>query len=234
MVMVAAHAIPSGTVLALQDIHPRPAAGTVPDGAYQSSDTMIGRVTARRFAPGDLLLAHDLRDAASLGIAARLAKGQRAFSIRVAEDEIVGGFLQTGDHVDILAVIPGSVFPAKTAGDVPDRSKSVLLLQNVLVLAVGENLAGTSGAQTSARTISLALEPDQASRLALVQRFGKVSLTIRHPGDETLTDTAPVSLDDIVANPVASPPRQRSKTHAPVGIPFFAGTRVTSAGWSRP
>jgi pilus assembly protein CpaB len=180
-----------------------------------------------------LLLANDLRDTTSLGIAARLAKGQRAFSIRVAEDEIVGGFLQTGDHVDILAVIPGSVFPAKTAGDVPDRSKSVLLLQNVMVLAVGENLASTSGAQTTARTISLALEPDQASRLALVQRFGKVSLTIRHPGDETLTDTATVSLDDIVANPIVPPPPQRSKSHAPAGIPFFAGTRVISAGWSK-
>lgn len=233
MVMVAAHPLPSGTVLALQDIHPRPAAGTVPDGAYQSSNAMIGRVTTRSFAPGDLLLASDLRDAASLGIAARLTKGQRAFSIRVTEDEIVGGFLQTGDHVDILAVIPGSVFPAKTASDVPDRSKSVVLLQNILVLAVGENLAGTSGAQTSARTISLALEPDQASRLVLVQRFGKVSLTIRRPGDETLLDTATVSLDDIVADPVAAPPRKPA-ARAPAGIPFFAGTRVTSAGWTRP
>jgi pilus assembly protein CpaB len=234
MMMVAARPIPSGTVLALQDIVSRPAAGTVPAGAYQSSEPMIGRVAARSFAAGDLLLASDLRDAASLGIAAKLAKGQRAFSIRIVEDEIVGGFLQSGDHVDVLTVIPGTVFPARTAGDVPDRSRSVLLLQNILVLAVGENLAGTGNVQSQARTITLALEPVQASRLALAQRFGKVALTIRHPGDETNTETPAVSLNDIV--PQAAPePRQRpGRVQAPAGIPFYAGSRVTRAGWSRP
>src|SRR5690606_16513189 len=127
-----AHPIPSGTVLALQDIVSRPAAGAVPAGAYQSGERMVGRIAARSFAAGDVLLASDLRDAASLGIAAKLAKGQRAFSIRIVEDEIVGGFLQSGDRVDVLTVIPGTVFPARAAADVPDRSRSVLLLQNIL------------------------------------------------------------------------------------------------------
>lgn len=238
-VMVAAHPIPSGTVLAIQDIIPRPAAGTVPAGAYQSGETMVGRVTARGFAAGDLLLAVDLRDAASLGIAAKLAKGQRAFSIRIAEDEIVGGFLQSGDFVDVVAVIPGTVFAARTAGEVPDRSTSILLLQNVQVLAVGENLASTGKAQTTARTVSLALNPDQASRLALAQRFGKVSLTTRRPGDETIIPAPAISLADIVPQggrqgPTPKPSQQLRITRAPAGIPYYAGTQVTRAGWNRP
>src|SRR5262249_42139049 len=60
--------------------------------------------------------------AAPSGIAAKLVEGQRAFSIHVAEDDIVGGFLQSGDHVDILATIPGSVFPQKDALAAGDRS----------------------------------------------------------------------------------------------------------------
>lgn len=238
MVMVAARPIPSGTVLALQDILPRPAAGTVPAGTYQSGELLIGRVAVRSFAAGELLLTGDLRDSASLGIAAKLAKGQRAFSIRVAEDEIIGGFLQGGDHVDVLTVVPGTVFAAKSASDVPDRSISVLLLQNIQVLAVGENLSSIGNVQTNARTISLALAPDQAARLALAQRFGKVTLTIRHPGDETLVETPAVSLNDIVPQVVhQAAPKQRSQpkaARAPAGVSFYAGTRVTSMGWSKP
>ena len=236
MVMVAAHPIPSGTVLALQDIIPRPAAGTVPAGAYQSGETMVGLVAARSFATGEPLLADGLRDAASLGITAKLAKGQRAFSIRIAEDEIVGGFLQSGDHVDVVTVIPGSVFAAKAASEVPDRSTSVLLLQNVQVLAVGENLVSTGKVQTNARTVSLALDPDQASRLALAQRFGRVSLTIRRPGDDAIIQTPTVSLNDIMPQSLsgAAPAPRQQPNAAPAGIPFYAGTQVARAGWSRP
>ncbi|HEX2760997.1 MAG TPA: Flp pilus assembly protein CpaB, partial [Rhizomicrobium sp.] len=178
-------------------------------------------------------------DAASFGIAAKLAKGQRAFSIRIAEDEIVGGFLQSGDFVDVVAVIPGTVFAARTAGEVPDRSTSILLLQNVQVLAVGENLASTGKAQTTARTVSLALNPDQASRLALAQRFGKVSLTTRRPGDEIIISTPAISLADLVpqgGHQSLAPelPQQPQATRAPAGIPYYAGTQVRRAGWSRP
>lgn len=231
MVMAAAHPIPSGTVLALQDILPRPASGTVPDGAYRSREAAVGRVTTRDYIQGELFQSNDLRDAASLGISARLAKGQRAFSIQVTDDEIVGGFLQSGDHVDVLAVIPGTVFPSKNAGDVPDRSKSVLLLQNVLILAVGGNLAATGGPQTSVRTISLALKPDEVSRLALAQRFGKVSLAIRQPGDEILAEMPAVTLDDIAPSSAVHAPLQAKKPQRLAGIPFLAGTRLTSAEW---
>ncbi len=89
------------------------------------------------------------------GIAGRIEKGERAFSIRVAEDEIVGGFLQSGDHVDVFATIPGSVFPARNAQDQPDRSQAVALLQNILVLAVGGTLATKGAVQPDVRTVSL-------------------------------------------------------------------------------
>lgn len=234
MVMVVAHPIPSGAVLSLQDIVSRPAAGTAPAEAYQSSGPIVGRIAARNLAAGDVLLARDLQDAASLGIAAKLAKGQRAFSIRIVEDEIVGGFLRSGDHVDVLTVIPGTVFPARNAGEVPDRSTSVLLLQNILVLAVGENLTNPGNVQSQARTITLALEPVEASRLALAQRFGKVALTIRHPGDETNTETPAVSLNDIVPRVGSEPRQQPGRAQTPAGIPFYAGNRVTRAGWSKP
>jgi Flp pilus assembly protein CpaB len=102
------------------------------------------------------------------------------------------------------------------------------------VLAVGENLADTGNVQSHARTITLALEPVQASRLALAQRFGKVALTIRYPGDETNTETPAVSLNDIVPQAAPEPRQQPKRLQAPASIPFYAGSRVTRTGWSRP
>src|SRR5262249_14763591 len=140
-VMVAARALMTGTVIATADIRARTVAGSVPPGAIATPEGVVGRIAGKSLKAGDLLLQENLRNPEEGGIGARGPRGQRAFSIRVTEDDIVGGFLQSGDRVDILATIPGSAFPAKDAQDLPDRSQAVLLLQNVLVLAVGENSA---------------------------------------------------------------------------------------------
>ena len=108
------------------------------------------------------------------GITAHLAEGQRAFAMRVAEDDIVGGFLQSGDRVDILAIVPGSAFPQKDSLNAPDRSDALLLLQDIPVLAVGTNLSNAGTLQTDAHTVSLSLTPDQLVRLTLALRLGKV------------------------------------------------------------
>ena len=195
-----------------------------------SADAAIGRIAEKTFTAGDTLVAADLRDAT--GIAGQVAAGQRAFAIRVAQDEIVGGFLQSADRVDVLATIPGSVFPTKDAQDHPDRSRTVLLLQDILVLAVGENLATKGVVQPTAQTVSLSLTPPQLSRLTLALRFGKISLAIRNPGDRELARTASVTLADLVpdwtetAKP-ASPARPAAPVHSRVsGILLYSGTRT--------
>jgi pilus assembly protein CpaB len=182
-------------------------------------------VTGRNFANGDLLRFSDLRDAAVVGIAARVPDGERAFSIRVSEDEIVGGFLQSGDHVDIFATIPGSVFPASSAQGTPDRSQAVLLLQNVHVLAVGENSATRGSVQATARTVSLSLPPAQLARLTLALRFGRVSLAIRNPGDNDVAAPAAATLADLIPQRTESAPGHKSSG----GIPFYAGAHESIA-----
>ncbi len=64
------------------------------------------------------------------------------------------------------------------------------MLQNVQVLAVGENPATRGSIQASARTVSLSLPPGQLARLTLALRFGKVSLAIRRPGDASIAPAA--------------------------------------------
>jgi pilus assembly protein CpaB len=220
-VEVAMHPIPAGTVISSADIAAKTVIGP-PSTALTSSDAVVGRIVQRPIAGGAILLGGDLRDLSAVGIAGRLAAGQRAFSIRVAEDDIVGGFLQSDDRVDIFATLPGSIFPAKGADSVPDRSKVLLLLQNIPVLAVGENLTTSGAVQPGARTVSLSLTPTQLTRLTLALRLGKVSLAIRKPGDDEISQTPSVTLGNLLstnANHASAPAALRR-------IPFYAGTHV--------
>lgn len=175
-----------------------------------------------------------VQGAAAGTIAARLAVGQRAFAIRVAEDDIVGGFLQSGDRVDVLATIPGSVFPQKDALATQDRSNVLLLLQNIPVLAVGGSLVRTGAVQTDARTVSLSLAPDQLVRLTLALRLGRVSLAIRRPDDNAVSGVTGADLTDLLpalrpSAPTPEPHHVQASVHAASHqIPFFAGTRTTA------
>jgi len=161
------------------------------------------------------------------GITADLHTGQRAFSIRVAEDDIVGGFVQSGDYVDIVATIPGAAFQPTTV--TADRSHALVLLQDVRVLAVGSNLTQASGAQTDARTVSLALAPEQLVRLTLAQRLGRVSLAVRKPGDDEQRAAPRTTLTDLV--PEDAPTPARAPAPHPLAehqILFYAGAHATS------
>lgn len=170
------------------------------------------------------------------GIATQLNPGQRAFSVRVSEDDIVGGFVQPGYRVDVLTTIPGSVQPQKDAPNFPDRSKAIILLQNVLVLAVGASLSDSGSAQADARTVSLSLAPDQLAKLTLALRLGRVSLAIRKPGDNAIADTSAATLQDILGEEkqtAEQPSPTGSASIRPAahrGIPVYLGPRVVLSG----
>jgi pilus assembly protein CpaB len=224
-IAVASRFIPAGSIVRQGDVGMKQVSGPLKSGTIQSATDAVGRIAVSGLAPGHAFTQDDLRDASSVGIAARVDIGRRAFSIRVGEDDIVGGFLQSGDRVDVLATIPGSVFSnANPSGS--DRSRSTLLLQNILVLAVGENPATRGAVQSSAHTVSLSLAPEQIARLALAQRYGKVSLAIRRPGDTGISPSVSAMLDDLLPVTASQAPHPRHR-NAP-GIPFYAGTRAST------
>jgi pilus assembly protein CpaB len=241
LVFAAARALSQGSRLRADDLVSKPVSAPLAATAVTSPTEIVGRVTARRFAAGETIARDGLRDAVTLGISAHVPEGERAFAIHVGEDDIVGGFLQSGDHVDVIATIPGSVFPSKSAADVPDRSRTVLLLQNIAVLAVGENPSTRGSIQSGARTVSLALSPQDLARLALAQRYGKVSLAIRMPGDNAVVRPVLAVLGDLAPSASSDTPKtSMPKTSAPtrhirtVGIPFYAGTRAGALSLGSP
>lgn len=203
---------------------------------------LIGKVATRAIAAGALIP----RDA--VGVEAKLAirvpVGMRAISIDTTAEIAVAGLVRPGDRVDVQVVYPGAdaISGARGAG----RSRAQTLLQMVQVLAVGESVVGAqpasaTGGETStppppARTVTLALTPDQVSALALAKSTGALTLSLRNPTDSEQVAVAAATsrAPDLVvapliaaaaASPSSPPTRSRPAPSRPHAIELVVGDR---------
>ena len=135
-VVVAKVDIPLGTkVVAEQLMTVQFPSGATPDGVFDKTDKIVGRVTVTNVAAREPVTDFKLAPEGSAGgLAAVIPEGYRAMTVKV--DDVIGvaGFLQPGTMVDVLTVI-----------DPPEQSMnrnpvSKIVIQNVKVLASGQNL----------------------------------------------------------------------------------------------
>lgn len=136
--------------------------------------------------------------------------GKRAITITVDNISSLAGMIKPGDYVDVITLIP---LPMQTPEGKPSaQPATVPLFQNVLVLAVGANMATIERAAPSpsrrkaaeetpkdaAPLITLALEPEEISLLAFVQEQGKIRLVLRSPGDAKTELVQPASWETLL------------------------------------
>lgn len=173
---------------------------------------VVGKVATRPLAAGAMIPREALDQAARLAI--RVPFGMRAMTIETPGEIAVAGLLRPGDTVDVEVVYPGADALSGARGSA--RSRADTLLQNVLVLAVGDAVVGasagpaTAGERTSgpARTVTLALAPAQVAVLSLAKSTGTLHLSLRNPADvgqlrlATTVSRAPLP----VVPPMAAPP----------------------------
>ena len=200
-ILVAARDISRGQALTGADVTLRRMAGPAPSGSFVDAAAAVGRIATSDIRASQIVLQNNLSgEAVAAGIAALVPAGHRAFALRVAEEDIVGGFLQAGDRVDVFATFPGAVY-GQQGGIGPregDRSKSALLLQDLQVLAVGAALSNKgTDVNSGARTVTVAAAPDALARLALAGRLGHITLAVRNPADRDLVPAETVALEDL-------------------------------------
>ncbi len=124
------------------------------------------------------LAADDKRDLSSL-----IQPGLRAVSVRAQGDDKSYALMRPGDRVDVIATLPVEKSNAR---------QSIVLLQNVLVLAVG--LETTQEATKSGNPaqqemlLNLSLTIPEAQLIALAQEKGRISVALRNPDDVKLTE----------------------------------------------
>lgn len=131
--------------------------------------------SGRPFDPGDFY-----PDGAGPDIAERLQPGYRAVTVPIENVGAVNGFAAPGSMVDVL-------FRAKPEGGRPQVTLTLLERIEVIALNVNVSAGNRNDAPTNSSgntTVTLAVTPQQAKILKVVEGRGEISLTLRNPKDD--------------------------------------------------
>lgn len=160
------------------------------DASVATPAELIGKVAIRPI-PANALVNRSWVDLQS-NLAIRVPLGKRAVSIDTNSEIAVAGLLRPGNKVDVQVVYPGADAIAGTR--LEGRSRTETILQAVQVLAVGESVLGAeakgglaSDPATPARTVTLALTPDEVAVFSLAKNTGVLLLSLRNPDDDGFT-----------------------------------------------
>ena len=197
-VLVAAKDIPLGTVVGDGDMSwqawPKTgvAAGMIIKGGDQKVlDDLKGSIARASFFTGEPIRREKLIKGAGF-MSAILPPGKRAVAINIDSQgaTTAGGFILPNDRVDVVRTIP----------DADKNSSGFLtetLLQNVKVLAIGQNVQDKNGTPVVVGSnATLELDPVQAETIILAQRVGQLSLTLRSLQDANQAESPAVVKPD--------------------------------------
>ncbi len=184
-VVVALTNIPARTVINSSMVEvQRVPKGTSHGQAFTALDQVVGKTTTGTIVAGEQVLQSRLfSNAESAGLSYQLEKGKRAVSVGINSRIAVAYLVRPGDAVDVLL----SYEQLKV--DSQRESHTAVMLQNILVLAVGGELRAGSRAPADAETITLAVSPAEAEKIAWAEDYGRIRLALRPATDEQLTNT---------------------------------------------
>jgi pilus assembly protein CpaB len=137
------------------------------------------------------------------GVSARLSSGMRAFAIKVDATSGVSGFLAPGDRVDVYWT--GRIGAAREGAA---QNVTKLIQSGVQVVAIDQSADLDRTSPTLARTITVAVSPEQVASLAQAQATGRLSLSLVGQGDETVASGVEVNQNQLlgIKNEVTAAP----------------------------
>jgi len=113
-------------------------------------------------------------------LAAILPSGMRAVSTSISPKSAAGSLILPNDHVDVILI---REMRGKNGGQ---DYVSDTLFRNVRVIAIGQQIEtkeGKKSADSEAKTATLELTPRQSEMLALANKMGEITLTLRSVAD---------------------------------------------------
>lgn len=160
------------------------------------AEKVVGLRVRSRIKANESILWSDLSAAGrdSRDLAGMVQPGMRAVSVPATIASAFHGLLRPGDRVDVLLTTerPGS-----------KERVTFSLLQNALVLSVGDDIGKSEGVaqmgMLSTTTVSVGVSAEQAQMLAFALDRGPLTLSLRNPEDiETLDGLPETNVDDIL------------------------------------
>jgi Flp pilus assembly protein CpaB len=139
----------------------------VPQDVITNPEDLKGKKLNRTLKPGNFFAAGDV--GADNGI--RLPDGMYKYSIKIDMVKAASGFIQPGDHVDVILTEP-----------LPNgKAKSGMMLRDMLVLSVDTRARRTEAGESvqQVNSVSLAVTSEQALFLSSAEKRGEVKLVLR-------------------------------------------------------
>ncbi len=164
-----------------------------PEDVLSDVKAAVGRVVRREFARGEPIVESKLLTTSkNVGmLSLRIPQGMRAFTVRVNEAVGVGGFLMPDARVDVLLTT--------TSSDQRATQMSKIILEDIRVLAVGQTIDQKDSKPISVGTVTLAVTPEDAEKLALASNDGKIHLVLRNFADSEKVKTSGISKDRLLS-----------------------------------
>lgn len=193
-VLVAARDLPAGTPLKAEDtrwqVWPEaglPAAALVRERNPDINQVFGGTVLRGLVAGEPITTARVAPPGEGRILAATLAPGMRAVTIKIDQVSGAAGFVTPGSIVDVI-MTERFEKDENPAAQVQNRVKQVsgTVLAGVKVLAIDQTLSDLNAAPKVGATATLELSPKDAERLLLASRMGQLSLVLRSLTDEAI------------------------------------------------
>lgn len=205
-------------------------------GALRDLTKVVGIVTRETIVGGEQVLERRLiTPGKPTGFTGVIPAGKRALTVAISDVTGVAGLLKAGDFVDAIVTFDQQV----VGGHV-----SQLLLQNLMVLAVNRESevplekdtkkeAPKDAGVVKMTTVTLAVSPEEATKVTLAEEKGKLRFALRPYLPETgVSVPQPVTPTDLVG--VHTSPVQTGKAQpAPAAAPSPAPSAAKPAAESK-
>jgi len=173
--LVATRDLPAGQILTTADVKVENLQQR-DSSALTTTQQAVGKLTLVPITKGSLVLASHFPVVSPM--AQSLQPNERAVAIKVNEVIGVGGFVKPGDHVDVLLYL-------RAEKETSDISSAQIVLNNVRVLAYGDDTAQpVSQTDSSSTAVSSVLE-EGANKLETIKVKDGKSATLAVPAQDT-------------------------------------------------
>ncbi|HOA74486.1 MAG TPA: Flp pilus assembly protein CpaB [Phycisphaerae bacterium] len=170
-----------------------------PETGFKDKSEVVGRVTMYPVPKGTPIAAMLLAPKGTPpGMAVMIEEGYRAVAVKIDESAGVAGWIKPGSRVDVIVLLSN---PDRSQGN---QSFSKVILQNVEVLAVGQEL-GKAGdtAATVTKTVTLKVTPEDVPTLHLAETKGKLRLAMRGQNDKSVAQEKVTTDNDLLGRGLA-------------------------------
>jgi len=176
--------------------------GNLPLGAYQEYELLENRVLKSHLVRGEPVLDSKLAPiGTSGGLSGVVAEGKRAITVRVNDVVGVAGFALPGNYVDILV----------NAQDHNRKPFSKIVLEQILVLAVAQDVGRDDTKPKVVTAVTLEVSPEEAETLDLARSIGSLSLALRNQVDHHQVETQGRRVQDLLNLTTAPEPVEKTE-----------------------